>query len=220
VAWLDWVAWGRGGARLSEAQQLMEESLSISREIGQQLWVTICLEFMGHISISRGRYEAAQSYLQEALNLANQLGNKNDVSYLLVGLGEAALGLGNLQAARNYLLEALEIEALETTRVMVALIAMMGWGMLLKQEAELLAAGVAAGHQALGKQEQQQQAVEILSLVLNHPATPHIYKEQAARLLAQLEADLPPEVVAAARERGQARTCDALLEEILAANAG
>ena len=215
VCGLGMVAWGRGGARLSEAEQLMEESLTICREIGHRSNAQIRLAFLGHISNSMGRYEEAQRYLQEAWDLAKQLGKKAEVSWILAGLGEAALSLGNFQAARNYLLE-----ALETTRIPIALIAIMNWAMLLKKEADLPAAGVAASQEALANHEQKQQAVEILSLVLNHPATPQVYKDKAAPLLAGLEAELPPEAMAAARERGQARTFDTAVEEILAANAG
>ena len=60
--------------------------------------------------------------------------------------------------------------------------------------------------------------MEILSLALNQPATIQLYKEKAACLLAELEAELPPEVVAAARERGRTQTVEEMVAKIIGQN--
>jgi hypothetical protein len=54
-----------------------------------------------------------------------------------------------------------------------------------------------------------------LSLVLNHPATVQLYKDKAARLLAELEAELPPEVVVAAWGQGQAETVGEVVAKVV-----
>lgn len=195
VGGLGLVAWGYGGTRLNEAKRFFEESLAICREIGHQSQIQIRLSLLGHVSNSLGSYEEAYRYFQEAWDLANQLDKKSEVWWIVAGLGEAALSSGNFQEARHYLLE-----ALETPRVPIALEALVSWATLLKQEAN---------------HEQKQQAVEILSLALNHPATAQRYKEKAARLLAELEAELPPEVVVAARAQGQAETVGEVLAKIV-----
>jgi predicted ATPase/DNA-binding SARP family transcriptional activator len=212
VGGLSLVAWGYGGARLNEAKQLMEEALTMFREIGHRYQIEICLAFLGHISNSMGRYEEAQRYLQEAWDEAKRINPTFTMAWFLGGLSEAALGLGDLQAARHYLLEALENKIVPPT-----FLALVSWAMLLMKEADLPAAGVAAGQEAPPNHEQKQQAVEILSLVLSHPATWQVDKGKADRLLAGLKTELPPEVFAAARARGQAKTVDAVVEEILAA---
>jgi tetratricopeptide (TPR) repeat protein len=232
VGGLGLVAWGRGGARLSEAKQFFEESLALCREIGHQSHVQIRLALLGHVSNSMGSYEEASSYFQEAWDLAQQLGKKAEVSWLASGLGEATLGLGNLGAARRYLLE-----ALETPRVPIALEALVNWATLLKKEADLRngsvvlpATGVAAGDATNGTRpavtgvanqgvptdhEQKQQAVEILSLVLNQPATIQRYKDKAMRLLAELAAELPMEVMVAAQEQGRTKMVQEVVAEIV-----
>jgi tetratricopeptide (TPR) repeat protein len=233
VGGLGLVAWGSGEARLNEAKQLFEESLAICREIGHQSHIQIRLSLLGHVSNSLGSYEEARHYFQEAWDLAKQLGKKAEVSWIVAGLGETALGLGDFQEARTYL-----VEALETPRIPIALEALVSWATLLKQEADLSSAsvvlpatgvtaggaasgvrpavGVAANQERPAAYEQKQQAVEILSLVFNHPATVQRYKDKAERLLAELEAELPPEMVAAAREQGQAETVKELVAKILA----
>jgi predicted ATPase/transcriptional regulator with XRE-family HTH domain len=232
VGGLGLVAWGYGGTRLNEAKRFFEESLDICREIGHQSHIQIRLSLLGHVSNSLGSYEEAHRYFQEAWDLAKQLGKKAEVWWIVAGLGEAALGLGNFPEARHYLLE-----ALETPRIPIALEALVNWAALLKKEADGSSAAVvlpttdvaanddtSSGHPVVGvaanqaspaHHEQKQQAVEILSLALNHPATVQRYKEKAVRLLAELEAELPPEVVGAAREQGQAETVGEVVAKIV-----
>jgi tetratricopeptide (TPR) repeat protein len=210
IGGLGLVSWGRGGANLNEAKQLYEESLALCRQIGHQFNIQTRLVTLGQIINSQGRYEEAQRYLQEAWDLAKQPGKKAEIPWIAGGLGEAALGLGNFRGARTYLLE-----ALKTLRLPIALDALVSWATLLKEEANRRGADVPASQESPANQEQKQQAVEILSLVLNHPATVQPYKDKAARLLAELEAELPPEVVAAAREQGQARTVEEVVAQIV-----
>jgi hypothetical protein len=118
--------------------------------------------------------------------------------------------LGNFRGARAYLLE-----GLKTSRLPVALDALVSWATLLKEEADRRSADVPASQAAPANQAQKQQAVEILSLVLNHPAAAQPYKDKAVRLLAELEAELPPEVVAAAKEQGQTKTIEEVVAKIV-----
>jgi hypothetical protein len=56
-------------------------------------------------------------------------------------------------------------------------------------------------------------ALELLALILCHPASWPWAKDRAAPLVAQLEAELPPDVVAAAQERGRARDLEVTVAE-------
>jgi tetratricopeptide (TPR) repeat protein len=206
IGGLGLAAWGIGGDRLSEAKQLFEESLAICRVIGHQSQVQIRLALVGHICNSLRSYEEATDYLQQGWELAKQLGKQSEVSSIVGGLGEAALGLENLGAARGYLLE-----ALQSQRVPVVLVALINWAALLKKEADLSQTPLGGGRQEGGKQ----QAVEILSLALNHPATIEWYKNTATRLLAELEAELPSQVATAAREQGRTQTVEELVAKIV-----
>ena len=61
-----------------------------------------------------------------------------------------------------------------------------------------------------------EKAQELLALVLCQAASWQLAKDRALPLVAKLEAELPPDVVAAARERGQARDLEATVAELLA----
>jgi hypothetical protein len=66
-----------------------------------------------------------------------------------------------------------------------------------------------------GEQEQMERALGLLIFVLHHSASSHETKNKAARLFAEMEVELPPQVVSAAQERGQANTLKAVVKEIL-----
>jgi tetratricopeptide (TPR) repeat protein len=211
IGGLGLVAWGVGGStsplgeggRLSEAKQLFEESLAICRELGHQSQIQIRLALVGHVCNSLGSYEEAIGYLQQSWELAKQLGKQSELSSIVAGLGEAALGLENLGAARGYLLE-----ALQSQRVPVVLVALINWAELLKKEADMTPPYPRA---AGGRQ----QAVKILRLVLNHPSTIEQHKNKATQLLAELETELPSQVATAAQGQGGAQTVEEMVAKIV-----
>jgi hypothetical protein len=67
----------------------------------------------------------------------------------------------------------------------------------------------------LSKVEDQEKAVELLALALYHPASMLATRDRAARLLLEMGALLPPDVLAAAKERGQAFDLEATVAELL-----
>ena len=67
----------------------------------------------------------------------------------------------------------------------------------------------------LARGGQGERAVELLALVIQHPAVHQGTRDGAQRLLSRLESELPPEVLAAARGRGEARDLEATAAEVL-----
>jgi hypothetical protein len=67
----------------------------------------------------------------------------------------------------------------------------------------------------LAGEGEREMALELLTLAVHHPASAQTSRDNAARLVAQLEAELPPDVVAAAQERGRARDLEATVAELL-----
>ena len=78
--------------------------------------------------------------------------------------------------------------------------------------APLALVGAASLMAAEGRKES---ALELLALVLYHPASWQLTRDQAAALVAELAAELPPEAAAAAQERGRARALEATMAELL-----
>jgi len=79
--------------------------------------------------------------------------------------------------------------------------------------APLALAGTATLLAAEGEKER---ALELLALVLHHPASWQWTKDRAAALVAELEAELSPDAVAAALEHGRTRDLAATVAELLA----
>lgn len=67
----------------------------------------------------------------------------------------------------------------------------------------------------LVKEGEKEGAAELLVLVLHHPAGTRPIKDRAERLLADLASQLPPKVMATARERGKGRTLEEVAEQML-----
>jgi hypothetical protein len=57
--------------------------------------------------------------------------------------------------------------------------------------------------EVLYQEEQPEEAIELIEQVLRHPKAWQEAKDRATNLLAELQAILPPEVVAAAQERSR-----------------
>jgi len=65
------------------------------------------------------------------------------------------------------------------------------------------------------KQGDREHALDLLLLVVKHPASLHETKDRAAQLRAELEAQLTSQQVEAAQSRARATTFEAAVEEIL-----
>ena len=173
--------------------------------LGARLKVATHLGNLGQVANSVGQYEQAQRYCREALALASALGNSFFMNYALTSLGYATCRLGDYHTSRQYLLEALRVGlALQIGHTSEALVY---YGVLLTREpAPTLAAQPFA---------RQAQAFTLFVVAQHSFQTWHVIKEMAARLQAQLEVELPPELVTAARTRGECLTVAEAVTEIL-----
>jgi hypothetical protein len=105
-------------------------------------------------------------------------------------------GLGDVQGAKRCLYQALEMAVTEAVYHVLHILDAIAVLLMTEGEGE--------------------RALELLSLILYHPGTMPHTKDSAALLVAELEAELPLDVVAAAQERGRARDLDATVAELLA----
>jgi predicted ATPase/DNA-binding SARP family transcriptional activator len=204
----------QGEAKSSEAKPLLEESLAIGLNIGHRDEIAGRYVLLGHVVIELGEFQQGQQYCWQSLMIWRELDDLQGIAYALVHLGEATVGLIDFQAARQYLVEGLHA-ALKGQTVPMALIGVNCWATLLVKEANQPEKD-GSSRKVPATAGQEEQAVELLALVQHHPATWRYYKDKAAHLLAKLEAELPPEIVAAAQERGRARDLWQTVEELLA----
>ena len=111
-------------------------------------------------------------------------------------MGRSIFALGNDAEAGRAWRESLRI-AIETRGMFVALEALVGLASL------------------PAKRGDPEYALELLLIVLNHPASIQDTRDRAAHLRTELEAQLTSQQVEAAQARAQAKTFDATVDEIL-----
>ena len=107
--------------------------------------------------------------------------------------------VGDHQESGEYFHEALRF-ALEVRAVPQILIGLVGIATLL----------------ASSERPDLERSAELLAFFLSHPASYKTTQDKAKRGLAELASDLPPEVMAAAQERGKASELERVVAEVLA----
>jgi tetratricopeptide (TPR) repeat protein len=95
--------------RPQEARSLLEECLSIRRELGDNKHVAGALAGLGQIAFSEGDYEAARASLWESLALSRALMDGPRICVALEYLGQVARTQGDFAIARSNYEESLTI---------------------------------------------------------------------------------------------------------------
>jgi tetratricopeptide (TPR) repeat protein len=159
---------------------------------------------LGWAALAEGRYEAACEALCESVALFQGLGDREYAAWALAGLGRAAWGLGERDEAQAHLLQALGTVA--EIRAFIPLLHLL----------PVIAAALADADEP-GLHER---ALELYALSATRPlvAKAPLFEDIAGRYVRAATASLPPEVVAAAQERGRKldwwETAEALLDEL------
>jgi predicted ATPase/DNA-binding CsgD family transcriptional regulator/transcriptional regulator with XRE-family HTH domain len=93
----------------TRATALLEESLTLAREIGDQIGIGTALVELGRVARLQGDYGQAERLEKEGLALFRSEGDASNTTHALVSLSDAALERGALDRATIYLQEALAI---------------------------------------------------------------------------------------------------------------
>jgi tetratricopeptide (TPR) repeat protein len=181
------------------AKRLLRESLASFKAIGDRFGTALCLTNLGIVAYERGEHAEAKQLHQESLVTLKEIGYRLGVGLVLKDLGNVACALGEYQESKAYFQEALKL-ALDIQAIPLALTSLVG---------------IAA---PLIKGEDKQQVVELLVYSLGHPASDQETRDRAESLLAELEAQLPPQLVALSRGRAKTRTLEAIVDTILSEN--
>jgi tetratricopeptide (TPR) repeat protein len=232
---LGYITWALG--EYGEARRVYQECHALFHEIGDRAGMAISLAGQARAACGQEAYRECKRLYREGLEMFREIGSLADASVVLGDLSSVANLLGELDEGRRLGQESLDLlvdldypihrawefgvlgnaacvledeqetkrafrQALETGRPARAIAFVL-----------LTVAEIAALRMREGKREQ---TVELLALVLRHPATWQWAKDRAAPLFAALEAELAPELFAAAQERGKARDLDATVRKLLA----
>jgi predicted ATPase/DNA-binding SARP family transcriptional activator len=181
-----------------------ENGLNVAREIGDLLNVGFALIVLGWTALVREAYTKAQTLFQESVDVCRSIGHQEMSSWALTFLGYADRGLGRFVQAGEHFCQALQI-AIEIQSFSGLLFALGGVVLLIAD----------AGRSA---QSQEERAVELYALASRHAAVANSrwFEDVVGRHVSDVAAALPPDVVAAAEERGRARDLDTTMAELLA----
>ncbi len=182
-----------------QARALGQTGFTFIQEVGSP-WSTGFSYFeQGLLALAEEAYAEANQLLQKSFAAFQEDGHRECMSWAHALLGYATRGLGQPSQTRQHLSAALQTVA-DIGCVMPSLM------FTLPATALLLA-----------DQDKVEQAVEVYALTSCNPfvANSRWFEDVAGRHIAAVASTLPPEVVAAAQERGRARDLKATVQELL-----
>jgi len=182
-----------------EARALYAVSLEHYREMDDRRGIGLCLFCLSQALIGQESYDEAQQFLRESIPILREVQQPDLLAEALTGLGHAERGLGRPARARQCLAEGLRI-AYEIGRFLLCLDSVQLMTLLLVDRGEV------------------ERAVELYALVARHPWAPNSrwFEDVVGKHIIAAAATLPSGVLAAARERGQARDLETAIAELLA----
>jgi tetratricopeptide (TPR) repeat protein len=184
--------------RYGEARDHAKRSLSLARERDLPFRVGYALVVLGSVALADEAYAEARELLREGLAVYRRIKMPADVGWAHAALAYAARGLGRPARMRHHLHRGLW--AVSETGTLPTLL----WAL---PAAALLLADRGAG----------ERAVELYALASRYPfvSESRWFADVAGRHIDAVAASLPPDIVAAAKERGRARDPEATAEELL-----
>jgi predicted ATPase/tetratricopeptide (TPR) repeat protein len=188
------------GGDVAQSKAYLLESLTVATQIGDSFSRGSILRGLGHIASLEGDLNQAMKLLNEAIELINEAGQLYMLGFTRRGIARTAFLLNQYAEARHQLIESLRLyeqngqkwEALNTLIELATLLA---------------------------KENQHIYAVELLSLVQNHPTTLAYFRNTAETTLNQLQSEMPDETFIAAYERGKSLDLETVVRQILSESA-
>jgi len=191
---LSWLALKLG--RYDEARAALEESITLNMSVGDRWGLAFAYRGLGLIAQAQGEHIQAVDIFHKSLDMLTELGARPDVARLLAEMSRSVFALGDEAEAERGWRESLRI-ANETRGVWVALEALVGIARL------------------QAKRGEDEQALELLLIVLNHPASIQETKDRAARLHAELEANLTSSQIKTIQAHAAERKIEDIVEGLL-----
>ena len=186
-----------GMKAFGDAEQLIKESLAICQEFNLTFNLGYALESLARVAHEMGEYTKAIQFAQECIEDSRSLPIPFWAALAFGVLGDATKELNDLGRSRNYYRQALEM------------------AMPIGAKPAILLTLVGIANQ-LAIEGDKGKSLELLILVVHHPASWQWTKDKAMDHIAELEIELSPEVVATAQERGQGLNLEPILAELLA----
>jgi predicted ATPase/DNA-binding SARP family transcriptional activator len=182
--------------KIDQAQLVTQESLTISRAIEDRWSHGGALMALGQVAYASGRFQEAQRTLAESGRECADLNEFERMVDALIWQGLAEVALGDLPAADQHLREALRLAA---------------QGSLVRCQLGALC-GLAEGW---ARSDQPERALAATLVVLQHPAVERGMSDRAARLSAELTAQLAPPQIELIQQRVATRSLGEIIDAVL-----
>jgi predicted ATPase/DNA-binding SARP family transcriptional activator len=194
---LAWVANARGD--YADAKRWSQEAFVFLKKTNDKSLLAENLSQQGTAAYLEGSYAEAKQWYLESLEFSQETGERWRAGPALIGLGYTACALGDYETASHYLQAALRT-AVDIESLWIAVDSLVGFARL---------------QTARDSDEAAEQAVELLAFALHHPSCSQEARDRVTPLLTELEGRLSPAAVEAAKERGQKRELQSVIEESL-----
>jgi tetratricopeptide (TPR) repeat protein len=180
---------------LADARQHYQASYRIREAFGDPEGMAVALNHLGQVSLLQGDAAEAQLLFARSLAIYRTIGDRGGLATALHGLGMAAAATGATRAATQHLHEALRIAATigYTARTLAILMSVVD--VLYSAQAE--------------------RAVELLVMMVRHPAADRETSERAQLLLVRHARELAPHDGAAGLEDSAPADLDAAVSRVL-----
>ena len=179
-----------------EARLALEENVALNNSIGFGWGLGGAYRGLGIVAQAQGQHRQAVEMFRKSLDTFTELGGNWFVARVLANMSWSILALGNDAEAEHIWREALRI-ATEIQGIPVALDALAGFASL------------------QAKQGDREHALELVLIVLNHPASLQETKNRASGLRADLEAQSTPTQIEAIQMHVGEKSFEAVVDDFL-----
>ncbi|MBN8619358.1 MAG: tetratricopeptide repeat protein [Anaerolineae bacterium] len=171
----------------AEARNFLEDSIVINMETGNRRALARAIYFLGDVALAQHDYDDARRCYSDALAIYREFDQRLGISLTLGGLGDVAAATHDYEIARQH------FHAAHQTAQSIRDVPLTLW----------ILTGIAG---LLVREGEDERAVELLGMILNHYATPQEARDKALRILADLHLDSPTLTAALARGKGLVAT--------------
>jgi predicted ATPase/transcriptional regulator with XRE-family HTH domain len=182
--------------RYEEARAALEESIAINRLVGDRWGLGVSYRGLGWVAQAQDKHNRALDSLRRSLQIFTELGSHWDVARTLSDIAQSTFALGNASEARRLWRESLHL-AMDTQGLLAAIDAIVG----------------IAGMEA--KEGNTQKALELVTVVLNHPAATQEARNQAQAMQGILASQLTPKQFEDIQSHAKKRSFQALIDDLL-----
>ncbi|HLO13624.1 MAG TPA: tetratricopeptide repeat protein, partial [Anaerolineales bacterium] len=218
-----------------QARPYFMEALAIARELGDPMLIAHILAYMSRTILALGRITEADAILRESLALAQEIGYRSGIGHALDGLGRLAQMTSPNKARTLFAASYGVYKETGDLRNMARVLSHQGYNSLARGDdidaqnsfiavLRLVREGgfIPFALDALvglanlqAKQGDMEHALELLLIVLKHPASWQETKDHADHLRAELETQLTPTQIEVIQAHMREKTFEAVVEDLL-----